>query len=664
MSTTAYSFTKGIHLSAVVAIPALLTGLLAITQPAQANTYVVTNISNSGSGSLRQAITDAKNNPGTDTISFSVATNGTPIILAGAADEDANASGDLDILDGGDLILQGNGIANTIIDGGGTDRVLHVCPGGSCTNTVTLTGLVIRNGSVTGGGGGISNHGTLNIQSSIIGGTSAGNTADYGGGIFNSGFTATLNVQSTTIVSGNTATIYGGGIYNSAGTVTVNGSTVRNNGADCGGGIYNWEESSLNIQNGSTIGGTGGGNTAITDGGGIYNEDGTTTVDGSIVSANDGHSGGGIFNKGDGAILYVQNGSTIGGFGAGNTAQLFGGGIYNEGGTTTVDDSTVSVNNAFNGAGIYNMATLNIQNGSTIGGVSAGNGPCNEGGGINNWTGTTTVDDSTVSANIASYGGGIFNHAILNVQNGSTIGGAGMGNSTTIGDGAGIINWSGTTTVDGSAVQDNTASGGGGGISNHAILYVQNGSTIGGTDAGNTAANGPGGGIYNKTGVATVDDSTVSANRAFNGGGGGIFNAAILYVQNGSTIGGTDAGNATTGYGGGICNNYTGMTTVSGSRILNNTATNGGGVYNDRNAAGVTSVTDSCVVGNSATSFLNNQSPQQYAFGNWWGAATGPNTPGADTVGGNVATSGYLTKPILGCGVHRFLPGMLLLLLK
>jgi len=47
--------------------------------------------------------------------------------------------------------------------------------------------------------------------------------------------------------------------------------------------------------------------------------------------------------------------------------------------------------------------------------------------------------------------------------------------------------------------------------------------------------------------------------------------------------------------------------------------------------------------------YLNNRPAQQIATGNWWGAATGPNTPGADTVGGNVDTSGYLTEPILGC---------------
>jgi hypothetical protein len=79
-------------------------------------------------------------------------------------------------------------------------------------------------------------------------------------------------------------------------------------------------------------------------------------------------------------------------------------------------------------------------------------------------------------------------------------------------------------------------------------------------------------------------------------------------------------------------------------------------VFSNTNDAGATSVTGSCIVGNSATSFFNNQVAQQIATGNWWGSAYGPNTPGADTVGGNVDTSGYLTEPILGCGPYVYLP--------
>jgi len=283
-----------------------------------------------------------------------------------------------------------------------------------------------------------------------------------------------------------------------------------------------------------------------------------------------------------------------------------------------VDGSTISANTAYTGGGILNSGTLYVQNGST---VSAN---------------TATTD-----------GGGIYNKAMLYVQNGSTIGGAGAGNTALRGGGIyNVADFSaGITTVDGSTVSANGADYGGGIHNEAGWLLVQNGSTIGGAGAGNQADYG--GGIYNWTGATMVSGSTVSANTAIYGGGG-ISNDGTLTVQNGSTIGGTGSGN-TAGYGGGI-SNEDGTTMVTGSRILNNLATtNGGGVFNEWNVAWATSVTGSCIVGNSATSFFNNQSAQQTATGNWWGAATGPNTPGADTVGGSVDTSGYLTEPILGC---------------
>ncbi|MGD2158078.1 MAG: hypothetical protein PVG32_14475 [Anaerolineales bacterium] len=95
---------------------------------------------------------------------------------------------------------------------------------------------------------------------------------------------------------------------------------------------------------------------------------------------------------------------------------------------------------------------------------------------------------------------------------------------------------------------------------------------------------------------------------------------------------------------------------VIGSRILHNTALNGGGVFSRRNIAGETSVTGSCIVGNSDISFFNDLAVQQTATGNWWGAAGGPGAPGADTVGGPVDTSGYLNSPILGCDFYVHLP--------
>ena len=162
-------------------------------------------------------------------------------------------------------------------------------------------------------------------------------------------------------------------------------------------------------------------------------------------------------------------------------------------------------------------------------------------------------------------------------------------------------------------------------------------------------AGGAGGGIYISTGSPVISATIVVSNVASDGGG--IYNSGTLTLDN-CTVSGNTSGQS----GGGIYTTGNKMT-VTGSRILNNTATtNGGGVFNNRDVAGATSVTGSCIVGNSATSFFNNQPPQQIATGNWWGAATGPNTPGADTVGGNVDTSGYLTEPILGCGFYVYLP--------
>ena len=292
---------SGTRLFVFFALLAMLTGLLTVTQPVRATTYEVTSWADSGAGSLREAITKAKNNHGPDTITFSAKTNGKPIILSGATGEDLNLSGDLDIMDVDDLTILGNGAANTIISGGENDRVFHICTGGSCANTVVLSGLTIGGGKTpdgsggggiynlgtttvsecavisnsAGDGGGIRNEAMLNIEKgSIIGAARAANTAEYGGGIYNT-FDGTITVSRSTI-SHNTAD-YGGAIYNTEGKTTLTGSTISDNEAGYGGAIFNWD--TLEVLKGSIIGGTGAANEA-NFGGGIYNETGgTTTID-------------------------------------------------------------------------------------------------------------------------------------------------------------------------------------------------------------------------------------------------------------------------------------------------------------------------------------------------------------------------------------------------
>ena len=209
-TTSAFVLLKGCNLVAVTLLLILISSLLPTVQSVRAAPYVVTNTNNSGPGSLRQAITDANNNPGADTITFDPNIGGTTISLFGLAAEDNNASGDLDIQDGGDLTIQGRGRNLTVISGMRNDRVFHICPGGGCSNTVILSGMTIREGDVSGAsaGGGITNEAsTLRIFGCNI----VANRANFGGGIYNNGM---LYIQNSIIgdaLSGNTAIVNGGG---------------------------------------------------------------------------------------------------------------------------------------------------------------------------------------------------------------------------------------------------------------------------------------------------------------------------------------------------------------------------------------------------------------------------------------------------------------------
>src|SRR5262245_7221234 len=108
---------------------------------AQPSTFTVLNLADSGAGSLRQAILDANGTPGDDTITFSV--TGT-IQLAGAL---PNLSSNIDI--------QGPG-AEVLTVRGGYGYIFGISPVGAA---VQISGLTISNG-----GGGIANFGTLTVR--------------------------------------------------------------------------------------------------------------------------------------------------------------------------------------------------------------------------------------------------------------------------------------------------------------------------------------------------------------------------------------------------------------------------------------------------------------------------------------------------------------------
>src|SRR5215217_6541937 len=146
-------------------------------------------------------------------------------------------------------------------------------------------------------------------------------------------------------------------------------------------------------------------------GGGIFNDGGTLTVNNSTISGNSANgNSGGIFNAGLGTL--EVNSSTI----SGNSAGTFSGGIHNDGGTLTVNNSTISGNSAgTDNGGIGNTGTATVSN-STISGNSAGA----DGGGILSLGGgaTLTVNNSTITGNSANNaGGGIWNADTATLNN-------------------------------------------------------------------------------------------------------------------------------------------------------------------------------------------------------------------------------------------------------
>ena len=142
-----------------------------------------------------------------------------------------------------DLTINGPGADMLTIHGGGTSRVFAVNDGDRDTlATVSLNGMTISGGSLSGSGGGIFTRENLSISETHITGNAA---SSLGGGIFTNG--GDLNVTSSTI-EGNTAS-RGGGLatrttspgnstLENAGQVTVLNSTISGNSAtNRGGGV-------------------------------------------------------------------------------------------------------------------------------------------------------------------------------------------------------------------------------------------------------------------------------------------------------------------------------------------------------------------------------------------------------------------------------------------
>ncbi|MDX6406725.1 MAG: trimeric autotransporter adhesin [Blastocatellia bacterium] len=359
---------------------------------------IVTTNSDSGAGSLRQAIADACAG---STITFDTTPGHvtSPITLT---------SGELLINKG--LTIHGPGASQLTVSGNNTVRVFNIQSG----NTVTVSNLTIANGKVNGAtnGGGLLNGGALTLINCNLYNS---NTASSGGGIYSDGTSLTLtncNVGGAGSGQANSATFSGAGIFNNSGSLTITGGSIVGNGAGATGG------GGIQIAGGTaTLNGV-----AITQnhafisfGGGIGSTGGTTSVINSLIAGNTASRGGAIYNNG-GAVTVVN--STI----SGNTVTGSGGGVRNDSGTFALTNVTLTNNRSDSdnsgaepGGGILRSAgTVTLKNTLVAG----------------NFRGTaSTADDingavdATGSFNLVGDGTGMT--GISNLSNGNQVGASG-----------------------------------------------------------------------------------------------------------------------------------------------------------------------------------------------------------------------------------------------
>jgi len=380
--------------------------LAATMMSAHAAILTVTNTSDSGPGSLRQALAVAHNG---DRITFAV--SGKIILTSGGLGVTKNVT------------ISGPGANELAVNGNQALFAFGVLP----QRTVSISGLSIRHAQV----GVYNNQGTVSVSNCVLSGNSAA-------GLYNDASQGSVGASMTvadSIISNNS----GSGAANNEGTLAVNSCVLAGNST----GIFNFgpltvsncvvSDNSQGIANNGHLTVL---NSNVSDNGlGISLTASelavvTATIRSSTVS---GNSGGGVVTStgvfcGCGVDVTITNCSI-----SGNSSY---GGIHAEGGPNlAITDSTISGNSANDGqgrgGGIHAENGLRVEN-STI----SGNSAATIGGGI--YAHFTQIVNSTISGNSAgTSGGGIYEaHSSLHVTN-STI----TGNSAP--SGGGIYNTQG-----------------------------------------------------------------------------------------------------------------------------------------------------------------------------------------------------------------------------
>ncbi len=313
----------------------------------RAATITVTNLNDSGAGSLRQAISSAQNG---DVINFQAGLSGTINLNSPTLCFDCSAVRNVTVNGPGANVITVKGLTAS-----GTFDIFSITRPGS---NITISGLTItRDGQPANFGAAIDNKGTVTVNNCVINGHQQSSL--QGAGIANTG-TATIQNCSFT----NNTAADGGAIFN-RGTLTVTGSSFTDN--------------FILRTNGS--------------GGAIATIGGVVAVSQSTFTNNRVNVSGGM----GGAIANFSGNLTVNGCTLiNNQALTTGGGVAAFSGTTQLINSTLNSNVAANGGGLHSGTGVTDIINCTFTANQA-----NQGGGLN---GSASVRNSIIAGNLANFG--------------------------------------------------------------------------------------------------------------------------------------------------------------------------------------------------------------------------------------------------------------------
>ncbi len=421
--------------------------LLASALQLAAATFTVTNVKDSGAGSLRAAIEAANTNGEADTINFDptffnvarTITLTTGEILITPDDQHFNGQ------TGRLVTINGPGANLLTISGNNASRIFLLAgnPGQEQQNAnVTMNGMTLRDGNGVGGFGGVSN---------AIGGAIYAQLA--------ANLTLNSMVIRNNVITTNSNSSGGGMYFNGVKSVAINDSLITENSANNAGGFATYLEvdkltmrNTIVSNNRAISGNTGGisiyrGTNVITNcqitgnnSKGAYGgidffqaevDMSDTIISGNVAGATGGGTVGGI-NTNGGAVVTFRRVTVSNNFGASGPGGIQ---IRNPSGIVTIIDSTVSNNSADGippsrqGAGggisVSDAGTQSGQITRIINSTISGNSAAERGGGIYNFStgleliNSTVVNNSAGASNfVRDGGGGIFDGEILRSGNG------------------------------------------------------------------------------------------------------------------------------------------------------------------------------------------------------------------------------------------------------